>query len=245
MTTLSTRRGVLAAACATLACPGFVLANGTGSVYRNDLVAPQSDGFGPQTPPARTIEISTPATTTTRNGVLVPSSSTSGQGRAPGMNGDAWKRALLQGDRTLLISRGQGPVSQITYLGRDGAVDERGYRELCWLMRDVRGNAAIPMDLGLLDVLCGLQRWARHNGVNSIIRVTSGYRSRHTNAQTEGAAKNSLHTQGRAADFFMDGISRSQQGAMVREFNSSGGTGIYLAKNFIHADTGRARVWRG
>ncbi len=245
MNALITRRAVLGAACVTLASPGIVLANGSGSGYRNDLVVPESDGFGPQKQAAQRIEISTPGTTTTRNGVLVPSSSVPSSNWTPSAHGAAWKRALLQGDRTLLISRGQGSVSQITYLGRDGAIDERGYRELCWLMRDVRGNAAISIDLGLLDVLCGLQRWARYNGVNSIIRITSGYRTKHTNALTEGAAKNSFHTQGRAADFIMDGIRRSQQGEMVREFNSSGGTGIYLAKNFIHADTGRARVWRG
>lgn len=78
-----------------------------------------------------------------------------------------------------------------------------------------------------------------------MIALTSGLRTEGTNASTEGAAKNSLHKQGRAVDFVMEGIRGGQLGAMVSAYNTGGGTGIYLARNFVHADTGRPRVWRG
>lgn len=43
----------------------------------------------------------------------------------------------------------------------------------------------------------------------------------------------------------MSGIRSGQLGAMVSANNLDGGTGIYLAKGFVHADTVRPRVWRG
>jgi len=130
-------------------------------------------------------------------------------------------------------------------VNRDGTLNIDGYRRMCYLMRDVRANATAAMDIDLMDMLCGLQRWAAHNGVSSVIALTSGLRTESTNAATEGAAKNSLHKQGRAVDFVMEGIRGGQLGAMVSAYNTGGGTGIYLARNFVHADTGRPRVWRG
>lgn len=241
------RRGFILAGCAAaVSLPSVVLAQDGFSAFRNDLQQGQGNGFN--TPgaiqvdaPSRTIVIETPASTQIRRGVV--------EQRTHVVRPDAahdWRQGLLHGDRTVRVRRGGGAVETITYVNRDGTLNVDGYQRMCWLLRDVRGgNAVIQMDLGVMDLVCGLQRWAAHNGVESIVTLTSGFRSDKTNARTEGAVKDSLHTQGRAIDFLMGGIRSRQLGAMVSTFNSKGGTGIYLAKNFVHADTGRARVWRG
>ena len=57
----------------------------------------------------------------------------------------------------------------------------------------------------LLDILCGLQRWGEFNGRSSTILLTSGFRTAATNGATEGAALNSMHMYGRAADIVLEG----------------------------------------
>lgn len=156
-----------------------------------------------------------------------------------------WRQRLLSGQRSVVVRRGGLTPETIVYLNSDGSLNYPGYVRLCWLMRDVRADQTVSMDLELMNIICGLQRWARYNGVESVINITSGFRTTNTNATTEGASKNSMHIQGRALDFVMQGIRSAMQGPMVQTFNDRGGTGIYIAKNFVHADTGRARVWRG
>lgn len=75
----------------------------------------------------------------------------------------------------------------------DGTLNLDGCRKLCWLTRDARADGVGNMDLELFDMLCGLQRWAAHNGVSTVVNVTSGLRTEKTNAAIEGAARNSLH----------------------------------------------------
>lgn len=236
------RRALVLGVASSILSPGLAFAQNGFSGFRNDLQSVRGDGFGPVTTP-KPIVIESPASTTVRNGVLEPLRSPVIQSGAA-VYGD-WRSGLLQGDRTLLVRRSGGPAERVTYFNRDGSLNVDGYRRMCWLMRDVRANVVAQMDIDLMDMMCGLQRWAAHNGVNSVVTVTSGLRTDKTNSNTEGAAKNSLHKDGRAVDFIMDGIRSGQLGAMVGAFRSNGGTGIYLAKNFVHADTGRTRTWRG
>lgn len=153
-----------------------------------------------------------------------------------------WKASLLHGDRSIVVRRDGGPV-RVRYCTKDGLLDREGYAHACYLMRDVRAGKMFTMDPRLLDVLCGIQRWGEHNGKSSVFRISSGFRSRETNDRTEGAARNSLHLYGRAVDIIPEGFSSGLLGAMVREFNDRGGTGIYLARGFVHVDTGAARTW--
>ena len=55
-------------------------------------------------------------------------------------------------------------------------------------------------------------------------------------------AKNSLHMEGRAADFYIPGvpIKKLQKSALAL---SAGGVGMYSNSNFIHVDTGMVRNW--
>lgn len=122
-------------------------------------------------------------------------------------------------------------------------MDMAGYARACFLLRDVHANKVFPMDPHLLDILCGLQRWGAYNGRDSHIGVLSGFRTLTTNGSTEGAALNSRHLSGAAADILLDGFSSGLMGAMAKEFNDKGGTGIYLSRGFVHVDTGPGRTW--
>lgn len=155
-----------------------------------------------------------------------------------------WRHLLLRGRRGIYARR-DGAAEMVPYLNQDNTVNVAGYSRLCYLLRDVRAERMVTIDLELLDVLCGIQRWAAYNGVSTVINITSGFRTDKTNETTEGAAKNSLHRLGRATDFHIPGLSANKLGAMARIFNDAGGTGIYVNRNFVHADTGPARIWRG
>lgn len=127
---------------------------------------------------------------------------------------------------------------------RDGALVEQGYQEACHVLRDVRAGKTYPMSLNLLNLLCGMQGWLYSAyGITEPYVITSGYRTAHTNASTEGAAKNSLHTRGMAFDGRQPDLPVDYLGRLFAAFKG-GGVGFYYDKrNFIHADVGRVRVW--
>lgn len=153
-----------------------------------------------------------------------------------------WRKYLISGERSILMRR-DGAAQRVRYCTADGQLDREGYGIACLLLRDVRAGKMFPIDPRLLDILCGLQRWAEFNGRSAVIQLLSGFRTLATNGSTEGAAKNSMHLYGRAADIVFEGMPSGLLGAMVRSFNDQGGTGIYLNRGFVHVDTGAARSW--
>lgn len=118
------------------------------------------------------------------------------------------------------------------------------YHQICHLLRDVKAGQAIAMDPVLLDILCGMQGWFRSYGQERVIQVNSGYRTPGTNSGLEGAAKNSLHMRGQAADIWFANVPTDYT-AKVAMYLRGGGVGIYLSKNFCHIDKGTVRTWRG
>jgi uncharacterized protein YcbK (DUF882 family) len=52
-----------------------------------------------------------------------------------------------------------------------------------------------------------------------------------------------MHLYGKAADIVIEGVSSAAMGAMARQFNVNGGTGIYVNRGFVHVDSGAARTW--
>ena len=142
-----------------------------------------------------------------------------------------------------LVRTSTGEHRRVCYW-RDGHLDRAGYREVCHVLRDVRAGQTVAMDLQLLNTLCGMQGWLYSAyGYQEPYNITSGYRSAHTNATTEGAAKNSLHTQGKACDGRFPQLPGQYVGQLAAMFQS-GGVGFYLDKrNFIHTDVGRVRSW--
>lgn len=128
----------------------------------------------------------------------------------------------------------------------DGQLVPEEFNRLCWFMRDSHVNKMVAMDQVLLDVLNGIQGFYRLNGWNYPIVLNSGYRSPETNNKllSEGAAKNSMHLYGKAADIYMPGAPVRDVARLGLHFKQ-GGVGFYERKGFVHIDTGNLRTWKG
>ncbi len=129
---------------------------------------------------------------------------------------------------------------------KDGQLVPEGYWQACAILRDVRANVMTTMDPTVLDILRGIigfyQAWQWPHPVV----LTSGFRTVKTNnaLSAEGAAKNSMHLYGKAADLFIPGIPARDVGALAAHLRQ-GGVGFYPDRGFTHLDTGRLRIWRG
>lgn len=133
---------------------------------------------------------------------------------------------------------------QVAYRSASGLVAPALDR-LQWLLRDHRSDEAASIDVGLYDQLTALAAAA---GVEPRYEVISGYRSPRTNAALQaagrGVATRSLHTQGRAIDVRLRGVSCSVLRDLAIEA-ARGGVGYYRSSDFVHLDTGRVRRWAG
>ena len=125
---------------------------------------------------------------------------------------------------------------------QNGALDWAGYKEICYLFQDHRQQAAATIDIKLLDLLCAMQAWTTYYGFDRPIQLNSDYRTQQTNRILEGAARNSMHLQGRAADVVFPELPVSYVGKLAQHY-SGGGVGFYPQSNFVHIDTGRVRTW--
>lgn len=161
---------------------------------------------------------------------------------------EAWggPRNFWSMPRFLWLER-RTPAGLETFRGvyfADGALIPKAYAEICYILRDVRAGQMIAMSPVLLDILCGVQGIAHSQQVIQPLHTTSGYRTHGTNTSIEGAAKNSLHTEGRAWDGRFIGYSAASLGE-VAKYLRGGGVGIYPGRNFTHIDDGRLRSWQG
>jgi uncharacterized protein YcbK (DUF882 family) len=116
-------------------------------------------------------------------------------------------------------------------------------KRINWLMRDFRTDDVRPIDSDLVDLLYGIQS---RLGRGKPLVLLSGYRSQETNqmliAEGHGAAENSMHTVGRAADIHIQGVHLRYLSRAAMSFRA-GGVGTYWHNNFVHVDTGRIRFW--
>lgn len=125
-----------------------------------------------------------------------------------------------------------------------GRYQREGLREINRLLRDHRTGATHPIDPKLLDLLHALTRKV---GSRSPVHVISGYRSPESNAwlrerDGSGVAQNSFHTQGKAIDLRVPGLSlRNVQRAALSL--RGGGVGYYPDSDFVHVDVGPLRHW--
>lgn len=148
---------------------------------------------------------------------------------------------LLAERRSVWLVRG-GEQTQATYWSAERGYDREQYLQLCWALRDVQAARVFAMDHGLLDVLAGLQVWLARSGIRAPLEIHSAYRTRTTNGHLEGAALNSRHLVGKAADITVPGVKNLKLAGMASVL-SHGGTGFYPGRNFVHVDTGDERVW--
>lgn len=125
-----------------------------------------------------------------------------------------------------------------------GRIYQPGYNQLCLLLKDHRQDEVMPIDPRLFDLLRAMQAWVGYYGYKDPIQINSGYRSQKTNSKLEGAARNSMHLYGKAADIVFPGLPTSYVGQLAQRY-AGGGVGFYPSSGFIHVDTGRQRTWRG
>lgn len=148
---------------------------------------------------------------------------------------------LIRERRTLWLRRGSEELRATYWTAAKGRNDDE-YLKICWILRDLQADRVFTMDRGLLDTLAGLQAWLAHGGVEQPIVLHSGYRTSRTNKATEGAALNSRHVVGRAADISVPGVTSVKLAGMA-SLLGQGGTGFYVGRGFVHVDTGDERVW--
>lgn len=155
------------------------------------------------------------------------------------LGNDFWNRP-----RTLRLRRAEtGETVYETYWA-DGRIVQPGYDRICHLMRDVSAGVQCGMDVVLLDILRGMQGWFLSYGQDRVITINSGYRTDATNNRLEGAARNSWHKRGGAADVRIEDVPVDYM-AQLAKYLRGGGVGIYQQKRFLHVDRGNIRTWRG
>ena len=143
-------------------------------------------------------------------------------------------------DLWLRVAR-TGEEARLTYALPDRLLAD-GYVQCCRLLRDVRRDAAVQMDVRLLDLLRAVQGWLSAWGYAQPIVILSGYRTERTNFEV-GGARQSQHMLGRAADIVIPGLPADYLGQLAQAFRA-GGVGFYVGR-FTHIDTGAERTWRG
>lgn len=93
-----------------------------------------------------------------------------------------------------------------------------------------------------VELVQSLERLRSHWG--KTMTVVSGYRTPAYNASLSGAATNSYHLRGMAADIRVSGVSSSEIDQVAAASRLFGGRGLY--KGFNHLDVGRTRQpWTG
>jgi uncharacterized protein YcbK (DUF882 family) len=155
---------------------------------------------------------------------------------------DFWKK-----ERTLWLRRevGTGAHKRIeecraTYWG-DGHLDINNYVLLCHILRDVNEDQTVVMNPALLDLLYGLTAWQELElGRPVPAIITSGFRTKKTNKNTEGAALLSKHQEGCAADSKSPFFSHETVAKMAL-FLGMGGVGRY--DTHTHIDVAKIRQW--
>lgn len=132
---------------------------------------------------------------------------------------------------------------QVTYRDSDGNYDEESLRELNHFLRCHYTQKVVTMDIRVIEFLNLVHKKV---GGQKEIEVVSGYRSPEYNnlliREGRGAAKHSLHLQGKAIDIRIQNVplQRLRQIALNLEY---GGVGYYPEAGFIHLDSGTIRSW--
>lgn len=150
-------------------------------------------------------------------------------------------------ERILWLRReGYGEEIRVPFTVDGRTVYEPGYRQICWLMRDHAvpfAQGYVRFDVVAIEVMWEVQRVLAERGVRAPLVITSGYRCAQTNANTEGAARNSQHLYAKAVDMYVPGVSTRELFAACWSRGLSGGIGYY--DSHVHVDSGARRWWVG
>lgn len=161
------------------------------------------------------------------------------QSLATGNDDDFWSQP-----RELWLSRPEsGDAARVLYWA-DGAFVSSGYVHACKILRDIHVNQAVQMLPGLLNLLFAIQETTHRYYGKKILNINSGFRTKVTNENTEGSARNSLHMYGAACDLRVQGVPTDKLWQIAAYFRA-GGVGYYPVRKFIHVDVGRKHYWAG
>lgn len=147
-------------------------------------------------------------------------------------------------DRLWIQRRETGETLNDIFIYRSLIAQRAAWALYSHFWRDIKdGGEMVWIDRALLVILSDLQAAIRHKyGRTSPIILFSGYRTRQRNSTIEGAASNSQHIYGRAADFTVPHITPRQVANLAVNIPGVGGVGRY--PSFTHVDTGpRGRRW--
>ena len=114
-------------------------------------------------------------------------------------------------------------------------------KEISYFMRDWRQNAVIKYHPQNIDNLAAV---IKRLDTREPYLLISGYRTPKTNRMLRGAARNSYHMRGMAADIRLKSRSMRQV-AQAAQATNGGGVGYYGRSNFVHMDNGPVRTWMG
>jgi uncharacterized protein YcbK (DUF882 family) len=122
-----------------------------------------------------------------------------------------------------------------------GVHDPDAINRINYFLRCHYTNEVVPIDINVIDLLCDIKDRC---GVNKEITIISGYRSslynRLLRRNGRHVSKNSMHLEGRAIDFSIEGVSNRRLVRIAKSLKA-GGVGRY--PEFIHIDTGKVRYW--
>lgn len=149
---------------------------------------------------------------------------------------------LWQKPRVLTLYRKEtGEGGAIEYW-RNGRLLRDGWRHILYLMRDVEAGLMMPVDPTVVNIVWGVQEWARLDMDKTyVFRLTDGIRSEGTNKRV-GGAPGSRHMKGDAIDGSFENLSLRKYADAARFF-AAGGVGLY--DTHVHVDCGRVKNWRG
>lgn len=114
---------------------------------------------------------------------------------------------------------------------------------LAYILRDHRTGDIHQIDKELIDYLHAVKTEIKSDDQFTVL---SGFRSQKTNEmlrrRSNGVAKHSYHTLGRAMDISLPGYSSRGLFNAAKSLKL-GGTGFYKSSGFVHLDTGPVRDW--
>lgn len=145
----------------------------------------------------------------------------------------------LGGNGSLTLTRADnGEKITARYRREDGSYDGAELARLDKAMRCSLTGREIQMSVKLVELLDAVEDKFGKRGLT----LLSGYRTPTNNHRIRGAARESLHMLGWAADIRIPGYSSTKIKTFGRKLGA-GGIGYYPYKGFTHVDVGKSRYW--
>jgi len=145
----------------------------------------------------------------------------------------------LGGNGSLTLTRADtGEKITAHYRRPDGTYDGQELKMLDRAMRCALTGHEVQMSVKLIELLDAVEDKFGKKGLT----LLSGYRTPRNNHRIVGAARESLHMLGWAADIRVTGYSSTKVKTYARKL-AAGGIGYYPYKGFTHLDVGKSRYW--